>query len=684
MPQTRVQSLNSPATQPRLGIKHSGGVRTSTANAAIVMALTVVALYVGRAVFIPLATAVLVAFVLSPIVTMLRNIRVPRIVAAPVVVVATFALLLSIGALLSDQIRDLAGDLPRYEYTLREKARALRSAVTLNPAMEHAAKTLRDLQSELEAGSDKEGTQNASGDQGGNTSDSLTARRVTTTDAGTSKPIPVEIHYPSPGPFDNVLSLLTPLVEPTAMLALVVVLVLFMLMQKEELRDRLIRLTGAADMQRATAAMTDAGQRLSRFFLTMTALNVAYGILIASALWSLEIPAPILWGIFAALMRFVPILGSFIAAAFPVVLAAAVAPGWTPMLLTLGLFVVSEAVMGQVVEPLVQGRSTGLTPLAILVAAAFWTMLWGPVGLLLAIPITLCLVVIGQHVESLSFIHVMLGDEPAFSLPERFYQRTLAGDATEITELAEKHIKERSLISYYSEIAIGGLKLAQIDADRALIETEHMERIEQTVETMVDNLWEHADRTPQNAKVTNDASGGNCDDLSADDGDFTKTRIADLPVLQPEELGGAWLRTGSVLCVPAQTPIDRAAAHIISHLLYAHGIASEVMDGGDVQNHREENVDGRVQLICICSVSEQLAATRYKARRIARRKPEAQLFIALLGADQEKATAFEDSDLEVAGRVTVSLRDLTRRMIEHVSKDRKPATPSKSELIVHA
>ena len=181
--------------------------------------------------------------------------------------------------------------------------------------------------------------------------------------------------------------------------------------------------------RRTTAAMTDTGQRLSRFLLTLTALNVAFGTFVSIALWVLGIPAPVLWGIIAGLMRFVPLLGTFIAITPPVLLAAAVDPGWNTLLMTFGVIALSEAAMGQLVEPLVQGRSAGRTPLAILVSAAFWALLWGPVGLLLAVPMTLCLVILGQHVEGLKFLHVLLGDEPAFSPGERFYQRTLAGDA---------------------------------------------------------------------------------------------------------------------------------------------------------------------------------------------------------------------------------------------------------------
>lgn len=672
------QKIRSPASQFSLGVSRSSGrVGNATANAAIVTAVAVGALYFGKPVFIPFAIAVLVAFVLSPVVTILRRFRLPRIVAVPLVVAANFALLLSIGVVMSDQIRDLAGDLPHYEQTLREKVRDLRHAVTSNPTMERAAKTLQDLQSELEGNGQTQKSDNVDDNVAQLAPGTLRSRESRDGVTKQSRPVQVEIHNPELSPFENLLSLLTPLVEPAAIFAIVVVLVLFMLMQKEELRDRFIRLMGAADLQRTTSAMTVAGQRLSRFFLTLTALNLTYGVFIAVALWTLGVPAPVLWGILAALMRFVPFIGSFIAAAFPIALAAAIAPGWMTMLLTLGLFVVSEALMGQVIEPLVQGRSTGLSPLAILISAAFWTLLWGPVGLFLAIPMTLCLVVIGQHVESLSFIHVLLGDEPAFTPQERFYQRTLAGDATEITELAEQHMKEVPLSCYYSEIAVGALQLAQVDANRTLIDTEHMERIEKTVETMVDNLWEYPDQYPKNSKAVGEAVEEMSDERHNDkEGECSVFGTADLPVLQRDKSIEDVPGSSSVLCVPAHTPIDRAAAHILSQVLHAHGVEADVVDRDDIQMvGHEQPVAHDVQVICVCSVGDQMAPARYLARRIARRRRNSELVIALWGADQDKAGAFTDSYPEIADSVTVNMRDTASRIIDALrSSDPEAAT----------
>ncbi len=639
------------------------GVRTSTVNATILAALIITALYVGKIVFLPIAAAILFAFVLAPIVRALRYFHIPRLVAVLLVVGTAFIGLVFVGGALSEQVRQLASEFPRYEQTLREKVRDLRGVTMSSPAMERAAETLKDLKEELEKPSDQKSNDAAEVNLQRVAPGSLTARAAIQKDG--PKPIPVEIHYPEAKPLESLVAFVTPLLEPFAMLAVVVVLVLFILMQKEELRDRFIRLSGPQDMQRTTAAMSDAGQRLSRFLLTMTALNTAYGFFIGVVMWWLGIPAPVLWGILATLMRFVPILGSFIAAAFPVALAAAVDPGWGAFFITAGLFIFGEAMMGQVLEPLVQGKSTGLSPLAILVAAAFWTFLWGPAGLLLAIPMTLCLVVLGQHVDSFRFLHVMLGDEPALTQGERFYQRTLAGDATEITELAEHCSKQMPLSVYYHDVAIEGLRLAQADADRGLIENDHMEVIEATVETMVDNLWDNADRAPDTNNHAADNGSDGADERRdyEDDDDEVDMGTSDLPFLEPEELPEAWRQAGVVACIPAQSRIDRAGAHILCHLINRHGIDADVLEASKLGHATDSQTGATPRLVCICSLSEQLAPTRYLARRLARRLRDARIVIVLWGADVERAEAFGNSARDVIDVVARNLREAVSAVI---------------------
>ena len=281
------------------------------------------------------------------------------------------------------------------------------------------------------------------------------------------------------------------------MTALVVLFLIFILLQREDIRDRFLRLAGTADLQRSTAALDDAGSRLSRFFLMQTLLNAGFGVFIAIGLWLIGVPNAVLWGIFAGLMRFVPFIGGIIAAFFPILLAAAVDPGWTMVLATAGLFLVAEPIAGHVIEPLLYGQHTGLSPVAIVISTLFWTLLWGPIGLLLATPLTVCLVVLGRHIEALQFIEVLLGDEPALEPHERFYQRLLAGDDTEAADMAETELKKKSLSAYYDAVAMPALALAQTDAAHGKLSQEKQLEICDTVEEVVEDLSDYEDQDPE-------------------------------------------------------------------------------------------------------------------------------------------------------------------------------------------
>jgi len=267
------------------------------------------------------------------------------------------------------------------------------------------------------------------------------------------------------------------------------------------------------------------------------------------------VPSAILWGILAAVLRFVPYIGAAIAAAFPLALALAVDPTWTMLLWTVALFVVVEPVVGHVIEPMVYGHSTGLSPVAVVASATFWTALWGPIGLVLATPLTVCLVVLGRHVERLEFLDVMFGDRPALSPPEIFYQRMLAGDPTEASEKAEEFLKERSLSSYYDEVALKGLQLAHIDAERGALDPERLAKIRDAVSEFANNISDQEDRPLPKAKLTTDAEASSAVETVAEDAPYEN-----LPVLTKEDLPSEWQGEHPVLCVAGRSLLDEAAA----------------------------------------------------------------------------------------------------------------------------
>lgn len=267
-------------------------------------------------------------------------------------------------------------------------------------------------------------------------------------------PLPVEVRQPAPSPIEFAERIISPALNPIATAAIIFIVAIFILLQQEDLRDRLIRLFGSRDLHRTTVAMDDAARRLSRYFLTQLGINASFGVIIGVGLFFIGIPSPLLWGVLAALLRFVPYIGALMAGVIPVALGASVDPGWSMMIWAAALVLVTEPIMGQIVEPMLYGRSTGLSPVSVVVSAIFWAWIWGPIGLILATPLTLCLVVLGRHVERLEFLDVILGDRPALTPVENFHQRVLAGDPDEALEQAELLLKERSLSSYYDEVAL--------------------------------------------------------------------------------------------------------------------------------------------------------------------------------------------------------------------------------------
>ncbi len=602
------------------GIIPATGAPPTAAEMAIVGFIIVVTLYFGQVVFVPLALAVILSFVLAPGIRLLKRAGLPNAPSVILVVFVAFSIIFGVGALITQQVGTLAKELPRYQITLKEKIVSLREATAgSGGAFQQASDTLRDLQKQLETPSVGAGSPPVSvtvtplpGPLGGNA-------------ASSGKPIPVELHTPAPTPLDQLQTIIGIVLEPLATFGAVLLFVLFLLLQREDVRDRAIRLMGSHDLEKSTTAMDDAGDRLSKYFLGMTAINAGFGVIIGVGLWIIGVPSPVLWGVLAMLMRFVPFIGSFIAAACPLMLAAAVDPGWSMFLWTLALYAISEPIMGSVIEPLVQSHRTGLSPLAIVLAAAFWTLLWGPIGLLLAIPLTVVLVVLGRHVERLEFLNVVLGDTPPLSPPERFYQRMLAGDPAEAVEQAEKYIKECPLIDYYDEVVIEGLRLAQADADRGTLDPSRLADIRDTADIVIDSL---ADQdvvpTRKPAKVADEIPEGGEAPTAEELEEEEDNREIDEPT--QITLSADWKAPNALLCVASRTALDETAALALSRLLEKFGIGATVVDPQTLKhgNLSGDNLEA-VRLVCVSAldVRERSAHARFLVRRLKRSLPDA-------------------------------------------------------------
>jgi predicted PurR-regulated permease PerM len=640
------------SAMPSLLNKGFGGSTLQTAvQTAVLSAVIVSGLYFGRSVLVPLALAVLLSFVLSPLVITLRRFRFPRALAVASVVGAVVGLAVVLGMSMARQVNELAGDLPRYESTLRDKLKALRLGFAQNGVVDRATATLSGLTKELEQ-------QPVQG-----------ARTVARGTAGPelAKPVPVEIHQPPERPLDTYQRIMAALLAPLTITGLVLILIVFILMQREDIRDRVIRLAGAGDIELTTAALNDAAYRLSRLFLAQMAINVGFGFLIAAGLWIIGVPSPLLWGMIATLMRFIPYVGAFLAAVFPVLLAAAVDPGWSLVIWTLALYAVLEPLVGHFVEPFVYGQTTGLSPLAIVVSAILWTALWGPIGLLLATPLTLCLVVLGRHVEGLGFLDVILGDQPPLSPAEAFYQRMLAGSAAEASDQAQQVAKSSGLVDFYDNVAVPGLRLAMIDAERGALDEERMATVYEGVEVLVDDLED----APLYVAVP-----------QADDskGDRVKLIVADAPAgsLSKGSIRADFIGDKpAVLCLAAHSPIDAAAAEVLAHLLQRHGINARAASISKFSELSSLDLDG-IRMVWISSMSATVgsASIRYLIRRLKRLGTDLQFYGGFWG--QKPVIVFADQTV-IAGQVA-TLRDAVSRTIQDATSRQDCSTETASPL----
>ena len=647
-----------PAAAPSLAVS---GLAALNAGAVVVAAL-----YLGRDLLVPLVLAVLLAFVLAPAVSLLQRARLGQALSVVLAVLLAFAVIAGVGLVVGRQMTQLARSLPGYQATIQDKIRSLRvggevierlsggvqrlvgSAAQEGPAAlvpgmggpglggpglggpgvggpgaRLAVVPLAGVAGGVGAAQGTQGGTQGGGTLGGGGLDGCSALVV-------------------------VRSVLAPLLSPLATAGIVVVFVIFVLLYRADLRDRLIRLVGRADLHRTILAMNDAAARLSRFFLTQVAINAAFGCFIGLGLWAFGLPNPVLWGILAALMRFVPFIGSFVAVVPPLLLALAVVPGWSMAVWVLLLFVLGEMAMGQVVEPLLYGHSTGLSPVAIIVAAAFWTFLWGPIGLLLATPLTVCLVVLGRHVEALAFLDVMLGDRAPLDPPESFYQRALEGNRRGLAADALGRTREHSLAEYYDQVALPGLALAQADLSSDKLEFERLDAIHQQIEGLLGQLAAQAGSGTAQARGRAGALGGFArlgrgrarGRASLAGGVVASGGVARVgsagsgapPQLAPHALAPAWAAEGGVLCIPGRGQLDDLAATMAAQVLRQHGFGARVEPNASLGTGAAQARGPGAARLCCLSVLEEgstPSSIRYFLRRIRRTMPDATVIVGL-------------------------------------------------------
>ena len=565
---------------------------SSVLNTLLITVVIVACLFFAREVFIPITLACILSFMLAPVVRMLQKLHLPRGVAVVIVALLAFAAIFALGTLMAREVTQLAGDLPRYQATISAKIQRFSGSGEGGAAgtLKRAEEVIEDLNKEI---SKAQPTQTL---------------------------IPVEVHEPSGGPLQTLSRLITPLLSPLAMTGLIVIFVIFILIQREDLRNRLIRLAGSTDIPHTTAAIDDAAHRLSRLFLTQLIINSGFAIIIGLGLWRIGVPSPFLWGILAGILRFIPYIGSILGLVFPLALALSVDPGWSMVLWTLVLFLSFEALTSQVIEPVFVGHSTGLSPVAVVLSATFWAWLWGPIGLVLATPLTVMLVVLGRHIEAFKFLEILLGVEPALSEAESFYQRMLARDPVEAVEQAKSFMSTHSLSDYCDEIARPALILAQKDADRGVLEKDKTKILCETVDNLfIDIAHEHwVSRKEAHA--------------------MNITAAAKLPSLEPDQLALSWRSKEPLLLVGVHSGLDEAAATVLATLTEIHGIKARAERPEALKLAELSKIDlSSTALICLSSIDMKTPAhIHYAARRLKYQAPDAKILLGVWSAADEK------------------------------------------------
>ncbi len=557
---------------------------------AVLAALVVAGLYFGQPVLVPVALAILLSLALGPLVTLLQRLHLGHVPSVLLGILFAVAVIVALGTFIGSQFAGLVSELPHYQTNLTAKIRSIEGTARNSTVVQRASSTVQNIAHQI-----------------------LNSEQSTATRTGLSrraqKPIPVVISQPNPEPLAILQAIAGPLLEPFGTLAIVIVFAGFFLLQKDDLRDRFIRLAGSRDLQRATHLVNEGAERLSRYLMLQTAVNACFGIVIGAGLWLIGVPLPGLWGLIAAIMRFVPYVGVPIAALLPILLSLAVDSGWSMVAWTILLFAIVEPITGQMIEPPLYGRNMGMSAVAVVLAATFWTWIWGPVGLLLSTPLTMCLVVLGRHTPQLQFLDIMLGDRPPLTRDESFYLRMLAGDPDEAANRAEAFLKKHSLAEYYDQVVMKALALAQRDVNRGTLDKAECERIHTMILGLIENLAEREEAQP----------------------------------VRDSELAASW-RNRPVLCVAGRGPLDEAAAALFADLLKNAGIGARAVSADQASPANINNLDLQgVEAICVSYLEPgNFKSARYLVRRLHKRAPHAVAIAGYWGLPGD-ATRYLDS-----------------------------------------
>jgi predicted PurR-regulated permease PerM/CheY-like chemotaxis protein len=547
------------------------------------------ALYLGKDVLIPFALAVLVSFLLAPPVSWVEKLRLGRPVSVVLVLLITYSIagaLIWVGA---EQFSSILTKLPEYRSNIEAKVARIETATNGSSRLSRALAGVKAITTELTPGStDYEKRR-----------DLKRGENIQSTGGREEKPVPVEVVKNGEGFGGALGQISSSLAYVAGTLAAVVVLSLFMLLKRADLQDRIFRLFGRGRINVVTNAMDDAAKRVSRYLLAQLCVNSSYGLLLGTGLFFIGVPYSVFWGALATVLRFIPYVGTFVAAACPFLLSLAVFDGWKRPLLTLALWGVVEALVSAALEPWLYAARAGISSLAVLLSAAFWTMLWGPIGLILATPLTVCLVVLGTHVPQLEFLYILFGDEPALPPEASYYQRLLSRDGDEARDVLDTYIKDKPLIELYDQVLIPALSLVEHDQHEGTLEEKQQRFIYHTTRDLIEDFGEEF--AP------------------------AETERAEKP--EPTR--------GSILIVPARDEADELAGLMLTQVLRHSGYDPKTIRVGFLGDMLEQVAKERPDFLFVSAVPPfALSHARSICRRARQRVPAVKPIICFWGSKE--------------------------------------------------
>ncbi len=586
---------------------------------AVILAVVVIAvLYLAKTVIFPLALALLLTFILAPLVTWLERIHLPRILAVLCLIVAAGGIVGIAGWRVTTQLIGVAGDFPAYSLNVQNKIESFRASKTTR--FTRAQEALNGLANQIEhLNADEKDAEHATKQQLG---------------ATPTRPLQVREVGDNPRRLDALSGVMGALFSAV----LVVVFTFFMLLNREDLRNRFIRLTGHGHLNLMTQTMDDASQRVSRYLSLQLLVNTGFGTIIAFALQLLALPHAFLWGFLAGLLRFIPYIGEPIAAALPIALSIAVFDGWSKTVLIMTIFFCMEVVTANLIEPHVYGRYTGLSTLAILIAAIFWSLIWGPVGLVLSVPLTVCLVVVGSHVPSLEFLTVLLGDQPVMAPDAHYYQRLLANDEHEASRVLETYLKNHSLRDLYDAVLIPALNLAEQDRHRNALDESTVAFITQTTKDLVEEMTLRSIDPERN-----ETTGPTADSRSPNFQSLTEMK-------DPKK----------IIVVPVRDNADEIIGIMLGQLLQRTGYSARTISIGTVEHMLSETFKSEPDLVCLSALPPYaISHARNLYRRLRMQDPDLKIVIGLWNYSEDPVRAANEISGGETAQVSASLAQIT-------------------------